>query len=323
LHRLDRLSELWGGEIWIKRDDLTGSGLSGNKVRKLEYLLADALTRGADTVITCGGVQSNHCRATALAAVQSRLKCSLLLRGTPPPELEGNLFLDRLAGAEIRFLSEDRYYNHLDEELQQTIEAIKSRGGIPYIIPEGGSNHIGAQGYVQAAAELRGQCDQLGLQPKRIICATGSGGTHAGLWFGVKSLNWDVEVWSVSVSYKREETASLIRNIILNMITNAKVPLTCSLEDIIVLDGYRGLGYAKADEREFKVIIEMARKEGIILDPVYTGKAARAIKEETQAGRMPGTTIFCHTGGVFGLFPFRRGLEAELKKAVSKDSFNK
>ncbi|MFH0766434.1 MAG: D-cysteine desulfhydrase family protein, partial [Calditrichota bacterium] len=315
LQRLDRLSELWGGEIWIKRDDLTGSGLSGNKVRKLEYLLTDAAANGADTLITCGGIQSNHCRATALTAARMRLKCRLLLRGIPPRELDGNLLLDRLAGAEIQFIDEDRYQNDLSSELRRIAEDVKSRGGNPYIIPEGGSNHIGARGYVQAAAELHRQCDEIGLQPKRIVCATGSGGTHAGLWFGVKSQNWAVEIWSASVCYDRAEIAQRIHRIILDMISSEQTSLTCGLDDILVLDGYRGLGYAKADKSEFDVIIETAREEGIIVDPVYTGKAARAIKAETQAGRMPGATIFWHTGGVFGLFPFRRGLEKALKTA--------
>lgn len=305
LYRLNRISELWGGDIWIKRDDLSGTGLSGNKVRKLEYLLADAIDKKADTIITCGGIQSNHCRATALAAVRNGFKCKLLLRGEKPDEIDGNLLLDILSGAEIYFISEDRYCSSLDSELNNLASEVNSSGGKAYIIPEGGSNPIGAWGYVQALSELRQQCYDSKVKPKRIICATGSGGTHAGLLVGTMIEKWDVEIVSVTVGYDKEETVIRILEIVNGMIDIYKLNIIISRSNIKVIDEYLGEGYAKAGNEVIEVISEMARNEGIIVDPVYTGKAATAVKCETAKSMMEGTTIFWHTGGIFGLFPFK------------------
>jgi len=305
IYQLEKLSGLWGGDIWIKRDDLSGSGLSGNKVRKLEYLLADAAEKEADTIITCGGVQSNHCRATALSAAKTGFKCKLLLRGEQPDQVDGNLLLDSLSGADIRFISEERYSSNLVYELNKLASEVKSTGGKAYIIPEGGSNPIGAWGYVQALQEVRKQCFEQKIKPRRIICATGSGGTHAGLLTGTLLEDWDVEIISVTVGYDLEETTSRVLEIVNSMIDVYKLNIRISRSDIKVLDEYLGEGYAKAGPEVFSVIAEMARNEGIIIDPVYTGKAAMAIKHETAKGMMDGSTIFWHTGGIFGLFPFK------------------
>ena len=308
LQKLEKISGLWGGDVWIKRDDLTGSGLSGNKVRKLECLLSEVLSEGSDTVISCGGLQSNHCRATALASTRMGLKCRLVLRGEQPDEIDGNLLLDRLAGAEVLFVSNEEYYSNLDGICNRMVTEIKKAGGKAYIVPEGGSNAVGAWGYVEALRELRKQCFDIRLKPDRIVCATGSGGTHAGLLAGTLIEGWDVDIVSISVCYDREETVSRILEIVNSMIDRFALDVRVHRGAVQVLDGYIGAGYAKADASVFQTISEMARTEGILVDPVYTGKAALAIKNELAKGNMQGTTIFCHTGGMFGLFPFRKSL---------------
>ncbi len=312
IHRLERISQQWGGDIWIKRDDMTESGMSGNKVRKLEYLIADALAKGADTLISCGGIQSNHCRATALASAKFGLGCRLLLRGTPPDGLDGNLLLDRIAGAEVEFISEERYRNNLDVELDRIQEEIRKKGRVPYIIHEGGSDPVGVAGFVAALREARSQCEELGLKPSRIVCAAGSGGTHAGLLIGTRLENWDVEVDSVAVCYEPDETTRRIHRIIVEGKGLFGDCVDCSVDSIRIISGYRGAGYALADDAVYDVIIEAGRLEGLLVDPVYTGKAILAVKTETLAGRMPGLTLFWHTGGVFGLFPFREQLAQAL-----------
>ncbi len=311
-YRLERLSEKWGGDIWIKRDDLTGSGMTGNKVRKLEHLIADAENFGADTLITCGGVLSNHCRATSLAAARLGFKCVLLLRGDRPDDLDGNLLLDRLAGAEVRFVSKQEYTARLPELLQELADEVTARGGTPYLISEGGSDPVGAQGYVDALNELKGQCDVLGVQPKRIVIATGSGGTHAGLYAGVKLLNWDVEIVSAAICYTEAETARRVSVIVDGMNSRRGYSIPSEASNISVLDGYIGPGYAKAHEPVFETIVEVASSEGVLVDPVYTGKACWCIKSEIEAGRFDGLTVFWHTGGVFGLFPFKGSLQKTL-----------
>ncbi len=305
LHRLGRISERWKADIWIKRDDITGLGLSGNKVRKLEYLLAEAMTEKADTVITCGGVQSNHCRATALACARLGLRCKLLLRGSPPADIEGNLLLDQLAGAELHFVPEDKYYQDLPGEFNRLAAEVKTNGGNPYLIPEGGSNAVGAWGYVEALREVRKQCYDMRLKPVRIVCATGSAGTHAGLLVGTLLEGWDIEVVSITVCYDRDETSARVLEVVNSMIDRYSLNIRAAKSDIHVLDDYIGEGYAKAGRAVFDVISEMAATEGIILDPVYTGKAVLGIKSELAKGRMDGVTLFWHTGGIYGLFAFR------------------
>lgn len=310
IHRLERLSRSWGGDIWIKRDDQTGSGLSGNKIRKLEYLLTEADSQKADTIITCGGIQSNHCRATAIAAAQLGFKCILVLRGQPSGAPDGNLFLDKLAGAKVIFLSDDEYHGDLSGQLNRVAAQVTTSGNKPYIIPEGGSDPVGAWGYVEALGELIQQCQHEGIKPDRVVCATGSGGTHAGLWIGTQIHGWDVEIVSVTVCYSAKEIRKRIGDIINGMIDRYSLPCRFSLSDISVWDGYIGPGYARAGREDLTVITEVARSEGIILDPVYTGKAARALKEELRADRAPGISLLLHTGGIFGLFPFRDGFDA-------------
>lgn len=308
MHKLDKLSKLWQGEIWIKRDDLTESGLSGNKVRKLEYLISDAHCRGADMLISCGGIQSNHCRATALVAARFGMGCRLLLRGDKPIELDGNLLFNHLAGAQIGYIDPDSYHHNLQNHLETMAKNATKEGYIPYIISEGGSSYIGAWGYREAISEAKQQCDKSSFNPKRIVCATGSGGTHAGLWLGAYLDKWKVEIVSVAVCYSVVETVDRIKKIIDESIERFNLNIDYSPDDIKVLGGYIGEGYALADDAVYSTMSEVAKTEGILVDPVYTGKAIRAVKAELHAKRFSGSTLFWHTGGVYGIFPFRKQL---------------
>ena len=311
LEPLSRLSHKLGVEVHVKRDDLTGAELTGNKVRKLEFLLADALAKGSDTVLTCGAAQSNHARATAIAAAKLGLDARLLLR-TPnpanPPPVEGNILLDRLVGAEIVWLTFDEY-GRRTEMLERQAESLRRSGKIPYIIPEGGSNLVGAWGYVRAAEELAKDLEDLpenNDRPTTILHATGSGGTTAGLVLGVKLVGLDAQVVGINVCNDRNYFMEVVAEICNAAIANyqLKIPFSAQ-EDIHIVDGYVGEGYGKASFQVLSLLVEVARTEGIILDPVYTGKAFYGMTQELK--RNPEVfgdrIVFIHTGGIFGLLP--------------------
>jgi len=314
---LRRLSEKFGVELYIKRDDLTGAALSGNKIRKLEFVLADALGQKADTVITCGGAQSNHCRATAIAAAMLGLKCRLLLR-TPdpsnPPPLEGNVLLDRMAGAEIVWISPDDYKKR-DELMAHEAANLKEAGRKPYTIPEGASTALGALGYVRATEELINDITNTiggAHQPCTIISAAGSGGTSAGLILGAKIFDMNTRIAGVNVSNDREYFVRAIGDICEKAISDYHLDIDFARErDIEIIDGYVGRGYALSQPEELRLITEVAQTEGIFLDPVYTGKAFYGMVEELK--RDPKCfgerIIFIHTGGIFGIFPKAEELE--------------
>jgi D-cysteine desulfhydrase len=286
---LRKLSERLGIELLCKRDDLTGAALSGNKVRKLEFLLADALERGADTVITCGGAQSNHCRATAIAAAQLGLKSRLLLR-TPdpssPPPIEGNILLDHLVGAEIVWITPEQYRRRAE------LMAREAEGRRAYVIPEGGSNALGAWGYFRCVEEMAAE-----LTPKTtVVYAAGSGGTGAGLIFGMKRLGLSSRVVGFNVCDDRAYFVAAIGAIVEQL-----VPGFDREREVEIIDGYVGRGYAQSSPDELRLIADVARTEGMILDPVYTGKAFFGMTRELR--RLGERVIFVHTGGIFGLFP--------------------
>jgi D-cysteine desulfhydrase len=308
---LRRLSEKYGVELYVKRDDLTGMALSGNKVRKLEFVLADALAQKADMVITCGGAQSNHCRATAVAAAKLGIKCRLLLR-TPapsnPPPPEGNILLDRMAGAEIVWITPEEYKKR-DEMMAREAAALGVSGSKAYIIPEGASNALGALGYIRATAELVNDiANTMGgaHQGCTIINAAGSGGTTAGLILGVKIFDVNARVASVNVCDDRDYFVRAIGDICEKAIADYHLDVDFERRrDVDIIDGYVGRGYALSQPQELALLCEVAQTEGIFLDPVYTGKAFYGMVEELK--RKPGCfgerIIFIHTGGLFGLFP--------------------
>jgi D-cysteine desulfhydrase len=299
-----------GLSLWWKRDDLTGAELSGNKIRKLEFLLADAESAGADTVITCGGEQSNHCRATALAAARRGLACVLMLRvpdPAAPPAVEANSLLARLAGAELRYVTPEQYARRA--ELLRGMEAeLRARGRRPYVIPEGGSNAVGAWGYMQAVAELYAQ---LGGRPATIVYAAGSGGTGAGIELGIRRAGWR---GARALGFAVCDDSAYFQNQIAAIAAEAnaryRLGLTVEASSVAVVDHYIGPGYARTTPEMLATITDVARTEGIVLDPVYTGKAFFGLLRERALGNpaLAGDVVFLHTGGIFGLFPFAGAL---------------
>ncbi|NOQ41179.1 MAG: pyridoxal-phosphate dependent enzyme [Desulfuromusa sp.] len=309
LEKMERLSEKFGVEIFFKRDDYTGTELSGNKVRKLEFILHHALKLGADTVITCGGAQSNHCRATAFAAKRLGLKTVLLLR-TPdpdqPPPTEANILLDCLVGATIIWITSEQYQQR-DQYFAWQAEQLVAAGACPYIIPEGGSNALGAWGYVSTVEELVNdvaQLDDTDAVPTTVISAIGSGGTSAGLVMGNKLFAADFRIVGVNVCDDRDYFQKVIGNIINDFQDRYLEQPLVTTADIEILDGYVGKGYALSQPQELEAIRDLARLEGVVLDPVYTGKAYYAMISELEKNPecFGPRIIFLHTGGLFGLF---------------------
>lgn len=315
LELLSRFSaEIGGPRIWVKRDDMTGSGVSGNKIRKLEFSLAKALQDGCDTVITCGGVQSNHCRTTALLCAQLGLRCHLILRGSENSETDGNLLLDRLVGAEINFYTNTEFQQRGDEIYQQWVDHYAAKGSKAMVIPVGASDGIGLWGYIAACEELKTDFARENIQPKHIICATGSGGTQGGLTVGNTLYDLGATVWGINVcddeAYFLNKVSEDIRQWQQWYPENIDAGFNPEQLGINVIDGYVGAGYAKASEDIFNTIKKVATLEGLILDPVYTGKAFYGMLDQIKLGLFDDTEdiIFIHTGGIFGLFPQREQL---------------
>lgn len=303
IQKLDRLSEHLGGPaIYVKRDDLTGSALSGNKVRKLEYSFAEAQRQGADAVVTCGGIQSNHCRATAVVAAKLGMECTLVLRGTEPEIPSGNLLLDWLAGASVRWVTPDEYRER-EALFEEIVSEMKNRGKTPYVIPEGASNSIGAFGYAGAAREIRDQAASMGVEFAAIAHAVGSGGTTAGLLLGQAIHGTDIPVLAFAVCDDEEFFNNRVGEIIDGCRRNYGVEETPDLALLKVDDGYIGSGYAVPYAEVIETIRLFAGLEGIFLDPVYTGKAAWGMIDNVKKGRWEkkDNVLFIHTGGIYGL----------------------
>lgn len=306
-----RYGEQLGARIWIKRDDQTGSELSGNKIRKLEYLLAEALQQQATHVITCGGEQSNHARATALAAAQLGLKSVLILRTENPdrpPGPTGNILLDRLVGAEIRWISRPAWRER-NKLLAEEADRIRSAGGRPYMIPEGGSNALGSWGYLRATSELVEDLAGIAApdHPVTIVYACGSGGTGAGLVLGHKLLGLSalgIRLVGIAVCDDRAYFVDSIGRICGDFEERWQLDAHVTPDDIEILDGHVGLGYAKSRPEELATIRDVCRSDGIVLDPVYTGKAFHGVVTELKRDptRFGSAVAFLHTGGMFGLF---------------------
>ncbi len=320
LEKLTRLSEKYGVELYLKRDDYTGSELSGNKVRKLEYSFAEAIGQGADTVLTCGGAQSNHARATVVAAAKLGMKSRLLLRTTDPsnpPATDGNILIDRLVGAEIVWITPEEYKNR-EGIFAREMESLRCAGRKGYVIPEGASNAIGSWGYIRAVEEIANDFKMLSLEDDRpftIVNAAGSGGTTAGLILGVKLLHLNARVVSVNVCDDREYFIKAIGAICEETIKtyNLAIPFSRNA-DIEIIDGYVGRGYAVSSPDELRFIRDVASVEGFVLDPVYTGKAFYGMTREllNNPRTFGDRVVFIHTGGLFGLFPKAGEIEAAL-----------
>ena len=309
LQELERLSESHGHghRLWVKRDDLTDAAVSGNKLRKLEFVAAAALEQGCDVLITCGGVQSNHCRATALVGARLGLKVHLILRGEAPADVDGNLFLDHLAGATIAHYPRRRYVEALPELFEHWREHYEARGHRALCIPTGASDGLGLWGYLAASEELAQDMAAANIAEAHWICATGSGGTQAGLTLGAKIHGLPVDVWGFNVCDDEAWFMEKVAADVADWQARYPQPFECPELDTRVVDGYVGPGYARATKAVFETIALAARSEGLVLDPVYTGKAFHGMLEEIRAGRFEGRRdiVFVHTGGIFGLFPQR------------------
>ena len=304
LEPLPRLSEqLKGPELWIKRDDQTGLATGGNKARKLEFLVADALAQEADVLITGGAAQSNHARQTAAAAAKLGLGCVLVLRGEPPAEIQGNLLLDVLLGAEIVWGHDEP----LNAVMSQVAEDWRAQGRRPYVIPYGGSNAVGAAGYVAGMEELLAQCDERGLHFDWIVSASSSGGTQSGIVVGARALGYTGRVLGISVDPAAEVLRERLSGLATATAEHLGLELTFTPEDFTVSDEYVGAGYGVVSDREREAIRTLARTEGILLDPVYTGKAFGGLLDMVRRGFFDAgeRVLFWHTGGIGGLFGHR------------------
>lgn len=306
---LPRLGARLGLELHVKRDDVTGFAESGNKVRKLEFLVREALDQGADTLVTIGALQSNCARATAAVAARLGLKCLLGLRGTRPAVADGNLLLARLFGAEVVFVPPDEDAGP-DALLARLGETARRAGGRPYLIPESGSNEVGALGYAALVEELAAQVAAGAPAPDALVIAAWSGGSLAGLHLGRALFGLSAEIWGVPVAFD----APAIRDAVWATARKAgqRLGLDVSLdrEGIRLLDGYQGQGRAAVQAAELRTVVDAARDGGLLLDPVYTAKAFLALAD--TARRSPGLlgrrVLFLHTGGGFGVFPHREAL---------------
>ena len=310
------LAEGGGGPaLWIKRDDCTGLAGGGNKTRKLEYLLGDAMANDADTLVTQGAVQSNHVRQTAAAAARFGLDCEIILEertGSSAVDYtqSGNVLLDELLGARLRRVPGG---TDMTQALAEVAAEVAARGGRPYVIPGGGSNAIGALGYVECALELVAQANDIGLEIDRIVTATGSAGTHAGLVAGLAVMGADIPVLGIGVRAPKEtqeanvfrlaqETADLLGH--RDRVTRDMVVADCS---------FVGAGYGLIDDAVIDALKLAARTDGILLDPVYTGKAMKGLIALSAQGHFENeTVVFLHTGGAQGLFGYQGEMAGKL-----------
>ena len=309
LERLDRLTAALGGpEIWIKRDDCTGLASGGNKTRKLEFLVAAALAEGADTLVTQGATQSNHVRQTAAAACRAGLRCEALLERRVTNqgadyETAGNVLLDAMLDCGIDFRPEGLDMN---AEAQALAETLRARGQKPYVIPGGGSNPVGALGYAACALELVAQADAAGLRIDHIVHATGSAGTQAGLLAGLFAMNAPIPVTGFSVRAPRERQIDNVHALATRTAELIGARGTLPREMVVAHDEQVGAGYGQPTEAMVEAMLLLARTEGILLDPVYSGKGFAGLLAMVQSGalRKGDRVVFLHTGGSVALFAY-------------------
>ena len=301
---LPKLSRaLRGPSIYVKRDDLTSLVLGGNKVRKLEFLIADAMNQGCDTIITAGRSQSNHACVTAAAALQSHIHPVLLLFDDHPAMDVGNLLIDRLLGAECRFFL-GREYANVEMMMEKVADELRSEGKHPYIIPIGGASPIGCLGYIFGAREIKEQLISRGIHPDVIIHASSTGGTLAGLEIGRRLFELHVPIITMSVYRSADELAKRVVQEAEETIDYLNLKLSLRPSDLSIYDEYIGPGYGIVTQEVVKTIQLFARTEGIILDPVYSAKAAWGLVDLIAQGifKSNQTVLFIHTGGIPGLF---------------------
>jgi len=307
---LDNLSRALGGpRIWVKRDDTLGLAGGGNKTRKLEFLVADALSKGADTLITVGAVQSNHCRLTLAAAAREGLKCRLVLEqrvaNSYDPQASGNNFLFQLIGAEKIAVVEAGF--DLNAAMDKEAAELAAEGRRGYVIPGGGSNPLGALGYVACANELLQQAFDMGLALDHIVCASGSCGTHAGLLVGLESREAQIPLTGVNVRRERAEQEGNVHALACATATLLGLSRPIAREKVVALDDWVGPGYSLPSPEMIEAVRMLARLEGLLLDPVYTGKAMAGLIGLVRRGRFKAgeQVLFVHTGGSPALFAYQ------------------
>ena len=300
-------------KVWIKRDDYTGIEFSGNKIRKLEYSIKEAQSLNANVLITCGGIQSNHARATVAAARKLGLKVHLVLRGEQPTSFIGNHFLDEIMDAEITYLNSDEFVHH-NEYMYLLKTRYEKAGENAYIIPMGASNGIGNFGYANVYEEILEQEKALGICFDAIVCAVGSGGTFAGLNLGKIITRSNKAIIGFNISSTRQafiDTTKLILKQSLKYLDSFESDEIINTLEYNIIDGYVGGGYAIADNLLLLNIKKLAREEGLILDPVYTGKAFFGMMDQMNKDLACYENIlFIHTGGLYGLFPYESAFRA-------------
>ena len=299
-YKLENISAKYGKNIWIKRDDLCGVALGGNKVRKLEFLLADARAQGCDTVFTTGGAQSNHAMLTAACAARLGMQCVLPLKKRGVTEHLGNLILDDIYGAQVKFIDTDRY-DDIYAEMDRMSAELAKEGRKAYHIPVGGSTPLGALGYVNCVREFTAQAEEAGVKIGHIVSATGSGGTTAGLLLGAKLYQPGVKVTGMGVDDDPFE--EIVPTLAAGAAELLEVPFERPPDDFQMVY-HLGQGYAIPNAEDTPYIEELARMEGILLDPVYTGKAWTGMLKLLQEGYFDGqdNIVFVHTGGAAALF---------------------
>jgi L-cysteate sulfo-lyase len=314
LEPLPRLSEHLGGpQIWVKRDDCTGLATGGNKTRKLEFSMAEALAQGADTVITVGAVQSNHVRQTAAAACKLGLRCEVLLehRVTDPTDAyatSGNVLLDRIFGANLR---EYAGGTDFDAAMADVAAEIQAGGGKPYLIPGGASNRVGALGYVNCALELIEQADAMGLSVDHLVTATGSAGTQAGLIVGLKAMRPEIPLLGIGVNVSKDVQEERVYKLACETADYIGKPGIVARADVVANCDYVGAGYGIPTAGMNEAVLLLARLEGLLFDPVYSGKALAGMIDLVRKGEFAGAEniVFLHTGGAAALFAYADQLE--------------
>ena len=317
LEPLQNLTRLLGGpDLWIKRDDCTGLATGGNKTRKLEFLMAQALAEGADTVITQGATQSNHARQTAAAACKLGMGCEIILEDRTGSKAHdyrasGNVLLDRLFGAGIREVAGG---TDMKAALEQVAAELRAQGRKPYVIPGGGSNATGALGYVNAALELVAQANERGLKIDWLVHATGSAGTQAGLVAGLEAMRSGIPVLGIGVRAQRHAQEESVFRLAEQVAAAIGAAGAVTRERVVANCDYVGPGYGLPTPGMLEALKTFARTEGILLDPVYSGKGADGLIDLVQKGFFkPGEiVVFLHTGGSAGLFGYEHALAPSL-----------
>lgn len=316
LEAAPRLGDALGGvNLFIKRDDATGLAGGGNKTRKLEFLAGEALAQGADTLVTQGAIQSNHVRQTAAVAARLGMACEIILEARTGSNAidynnSGNVLLDRLLGAKLQTVPGG---SDMTAALERVAGAVRDRGGRPYVIPGGGSNAVGALGYADCARELVVQADAMGLKIDRIITATGSAGTHAGLVAGLAVIGADIPVLGIGVRAPQAQQEANVFKLAQETCALLGQPGRVTREMVVANCDYVGAGYGLIDEAVIDALKLAARTEALILDPVYSGKAMKGLIDLCAQGAFKGETlVFLHTGGAQGLFGYQGELEGKL-----------